>query len=128
MLNENKIRTMTDLAMYEKKNEQSIKIVNGSFKSDYIARNVIRGFIGYTISFLILAVFRGVFLIDTILSEIDIDVLQALLIKAGMFYVAGLACYVLLTIIVYGRRYDMAKSLSRVYLAKLKHLDKEYKN
>lgn len=128
MLNEQKIRIMTDLAMYEKKNESSIKIVNTSFKSDYISRNVIRGFIGYTLSFLILAALRGVFLIDTILSEIDMDVLHSLLVKAGIYYVIGFVIYFFLNVIVYGRRYDTAKSVSRVYLAKLKHLDKEYKS
>ena len=36
------------------------------------------------------------------------------------------AIYVVLTIIVYGGRYEYEERMNRIYIAKLKHLDKRY--
>ena len=36
------------------------------------------------------------------------------------------AIYVVLTIIVYGERYEYEEKMNRIYIAKLKHLDKRY--
>ena len=49
MLNEEKIRLMADLAVFEKKNGGRMQAVTSYFKSDYISRNMIRGFISYTL-------------------------------------------------------------------------------
>lgn len=43
MLNEEKIRLMADLAVFEKKNGGRMQAVTSYFKSDYISRNMIRG-------------------------------------------------------------------------------------
>ena len=50
MLNEEKIRLMTNMAMFEKKNGKAMNSGKNYFKSDYISRNMIRGFFSYTIS------------------------------------------------------------------------------
>ena len=44
MLNEEKIRLMTNMAMFEKKNGKAMNSGKNYFKSDYISRNMIRGF------------------------------------------------------------------------------------
>ena len=49
MLNEDKIKLMTELALFEKKHASQMKTVNQYFKSDYISRNLLRGFISYTL-------------------------------------------------------------------------------
>lgn len=40
MLNEDKIKLMTELALFEKKHASQMKTVNQYFKSDYISRNL----------------------------------------------------------------------------------------
>ena len=51
MLNEDKIKLMTELALFEKKHASQMKTVNQYFKSDYISRNLLRGFISYIWAF-----------------------------------------------------------------------------
>lgn len=126
MLNEEKIRLMTDLAVFEKKNKGRMATVTSYFKSDYISRNMIRGFIGYTLcSIMILAIWI-LFNMDIFLSTIGIDALTGLAWKGGAFYLVGLVLYMALICVVYSKRYDHQARMNRIYIAKLKHLDKRY--
>ena len=111
MLNEDKIKLMTELALFEKKHASQMKTVNQYFKSDYISRNLLRGFISYTLCSILL---------------FGMDELKGLAFRGGALYLGGLFLYVVLTIIVYGERYEYEEKMNRIYIAKLKHLDKRY--
>lgn len=126
MLNEDKIRLMTDLAMFEKKNGRQMKTVSSYFKSDYISRNLIRGFISYTLCSMMILAIWVLFNMDILLSTIGIDALTSLAWKGGGLYLLGLVLYMALIGIVYGGRYDYENRMNRIYIAKLKHLDKRY--
>lgn len=126
MLNEEKIRLMTDLAMFEKKNGSSLKNATDYFKSDYISRSFISGFINYTLCFILLLAVWVLFNMDVFLSTIGFEELTKLAWKGGGLYLAGLFVYLALIAVVYGRRYDYEVRMNRIYLSKLKHLDKRY--
>lgn len=126
MLNEEKIRLMTDLAVFEKKNGGRMVSITSYFKSDYISRNMIRGFMSYTLcSMMILAIWI-LFNMDVFLSTIGIDSLTGYAWKGGALYLVGLVLYMALICAVYARRYDVQARMNRIYIAKLKHLDKRY--
>ena len=126
MLNEDKIRLMTDLAMFEKSNGRQMKMVSSYFKSDYISRNLIRGFINYTICSMMIMAIWVLFNMDVLLSTIGIDALTSIAWKGGGLYLVGLVLYMALIGVVYGGRYDYENRMNRIYIAKLKHLDKRY--
>ena len=126
MLNEDKIKLMTELALFEKKHASQMKTVNQYFKSDYISRNLLRGFISYTLCSILLFGMWILFNIEVVLSSIGMDELKGLAFRGGALYLGGLFLYVVLTIIVYGGRYEYEEKMNRIYIAKLKHLDKRY--
>lgn len=126
MLNEERIRLMTDIAFYEKQNGRRMKGVTSYFKSDYISRHLIRGFLNYTISFVLLFVIWVLFNMDVFLSTIGLDALVSLGKKTAVFYFLGMAFYLGLLSVVYGHRYETEARKIRIYTAKLKHLDKRY--
>lgn len=126
MLNEEKIRLMTELAVLEKKNRAQLKQASGYFKSDYISRYLIRSFVSYTICSAVLFCIWIVFHMDLFLSTIEIEQLIRLTKGGILLYIAGLVFYLLLTWWIYGRRYATASRMNRIYIAKLKHLDKRY--
>ena len=126
MLNEEKIRLMTDLALFEKKNGSQMKTVTSYFKSDYISRNLIRGFISFTICSVMLLIFWVLFHMDIFLSAGSLEALAALAARSAAIYVLGLLVYLAVMGMVYGKRYDDEVRMNRIYLAKLKHLDKRY--
>ena len=48
MLNEEKIKLMTSIGMFEKREGRRIFMVNRFFRSDYIGRHGLRAFLGFT--------------------------------------------------------------------------------
>lgn len=126
MLNEDKIKLMTDLAMFEKKNGRQMKMASSYFKSDYISRNLIRGFINYTLCSMMILAIWVLFNMDLLLSTIGMDALTGLAFKGGALYLVGLVLYLAMIAAVYGGRYDYESRMNRIYIAKLKHLDKRY--
>lgn len=126
MLNEDKIRLMTGIAMYEKKAEKDIFPVTRYFKSDYISSHMIRSFLTYTFAFLIFLAVWILYQIEDIFNSMDITVLISSAKYIGILYAAGLFLYSLVTYLVYSKRYETASKSLRVYQAKLRRLEKKY--
>ena len=126
MLNEDKIRLMTGIAMYEKKAEKDIFPVTRYFKSDYISSHMIRSFLTYTFAFLIFMAVWILYQIEDIFNSMDITVLISSAKYIGILYAAGLFLYSLVTYLVYAKRYETASKSLRVYQAKLRRLEKKY--
>lgn len=126
MLSEEKIKIMTNLAMFEKKEGNRIFPVNRYFKSDYISSKLLRSFFSYTLSFLLGIVLWVLFDIEKWLNVMWIESLIELGMKVGAIYLAGLVVYLIISLCIYARRYDYASRGMKVYMAKLKRLDKRY--
>ena len=126
MLSEEKIKIMTNLAMFEKKEGNRIFPVNRYFKSDYISSKLLRSFFSYTLSFLLGIVLWVLCDIEKWLNVMWIESLIELGMKVGAIYLAGLVVYLIISLCIYARRYDYASRGMKVYMAKLERLDKRY--
>ena len=126
MLNEEKIKLMTGIAMYEKKAEKDIFPVTRFFKSDYVGSHMIRSFITYTITCLILVAMWVLYQIEDIFNTMDFSVVISSAKYIGIVYIAGLIVYLLITMIVYTKRYNTAAKSLKVYQAKLRRLERKY--
>ncbi len=126
MLNEDKIRLMTGIAMYEKKADKDVFPVTRYFKSDYIGSHMIRSFITYTFTCLMFVGMWILYQIEDIFNTMDISILLSSAKYIGLIYLIGLVFYMLVTLIVYSKRYNMASKSLKVYQAKLRRLEKKY--
>ena len=126
MLNEDKIRLMTGIAMYEKQAEKDVFPVTRYFKSDYIGSHLIRSFITYTFTYLMFVAIWVLYQIEDIFNTMDISILLSSAKYISILYLIGLVCYLLITLIVYSKRYNMASKSLKVYQAKLRRLEKNY--
>lgn len=126
MLNEDKIRLMTGIAMYEKKAEKDIFPVTRYFKSDYIGSHMIRSFVTYTLTCILFMGMWILYQIEDIFNTMDISILLSSAKYIGLIYLIGLIFYLLVTVIVYSKRYNMASKSLKVYQAKLRRLEKKY--
>lgn len=126
MLNEDKIKLMTGIAMFEKKEGKRIFSVNRYFRGDYISSHLLRSFFCYTFCYLLCLVIWILYNSERLLNVMDLG--EVIYIgKRGMFlYLAGLVFYLIVTAVVYSRRYDYAKRGMKVYVTKLKRLEKRY--
>lgn len=126
MLNEEKIKLMTSIAMFEQKEGKRIFPLSCYFKSDYISRHLLSGFFGYTMCFLLGTVLWALYYMEMILSSLSIDMLLSFGQRFCLLYLGGLFLYLLTTLVVYWKRYDYSIAGMRVYVAKLKRLEKRY--
>ena len=126
MLNEEKIKLMTGIAMFEKKAEKEIFPVNRYFKSDYISSHMIRSFIAYNFTCVLCLCLWLLYSIEDILNTLDPEALIATAKHMGVYYAVGLVIYLFITYRIYARRYDFASKSMKIYHAKLRRLEKKY--
>lgn len=126
MLNEDKIKLMNEIAMFEKRGGKNIFPVNRYFRSDYISSRMLRSLFAYTVSYLLCAMVWVLYNMELFLNMVSLDILIGYGKKAALLYAAGLVLYQIVTLLVCRRRYEYAKRGMKVYVAKLKRLEKRY--
>lgn len=126
MLNEEKVRYMTQLAIFEKNEGKKIFPINRYFKKDYVGGQLFRSFFGYSFCCLLVILMWVLYKLDELLNEMTMDEILDAAKRWGIVYVTGMVCYLLITWIVYSKRYDYAARSQTMYASKLKHLMKRY--
>lgn len=126
VLNEDKIKLMANISMFEKHEGKHISLVNRYFKSDYISRNLLKAFFGYTfcwaLGFLLVILYKA----EDIFASMDFVALQDQATRYATIYGVGLACYLLIALIVSIRRYHYGLKEQKMYIARLRRLEKRY--
>lgn len=126
MLNAEKIRLMTDLAVYERKNKKTVFQINNYYRQDYLAGQLLSAFVRFTFSYGVLACVYALFHIDTLFYNINLKGATAMLNRFGFLYLAGLLLYLFVTYSVAAGRYKRAKRGMLLYATKLKRLGRKY--
>ena len=126
MLNEDKLKLMTSIAMFEKREGKAIFPANRYFKNDYISSRMLRSFFSYSFCYLLCLLIWVLYSMERILNTINLEEAAGLARTALLLYGAGLAVYLLITFLVYRKRYEYARRGMKVYVAKLKRLEKRY--
>ena len=116
MLSENKIRLMTKIAVYEKTEGAKNARMNAYFRGDYLSSQMLRSFLCATVSFLILlAVYCYYGFEELMLSIYSMD-LMSFFGRIIVIYLLCTAAVLILTYVVYTRRYSrMQKQVQRYY-------------
>lgn len=126
MLNEEKIRLMTDIAMFEKKNEKDMILAGRYFKSDYISMWLLRSLLSYTAAFGLCLALWLLYQIEGIMSTMDLDAILRSAGLIGILYGTGLLLYLIFTYGYCAGKYEEASGNFKIYQAKLRHLQKKY--
>ena len=126
MLNREKVRLMTDLAIYEKNNKNTVFEVNNYYLFDYIIGQVFSSFIRYSLCFLLLFFIYLAVSADEFFYNINLNGIMETLTGVGHIYAAGLAVYLAITVLIYAMRYKKAQSGARLYVTRLKRLGRKY--
>ncbi len=126
MLNFKKIRLMTKLAVYEKKDGKEDIYLSKYYKTDYVRfqvlKSVITATIGYALIIALIVFYRMEYLIKNAVV-LDYKLLGTYVLG---FYLMTITIYGLGALILYSIKYDASrKKLSR-YFKLLKRLEKIY--
>ena len=126
MLNGDRIRLMTEMAIYEKREGRTDEQVDAYFKSDYLSAELLKSFPAATIVFLMLI---GVYCLyhfeELMLTIYSLD-LKLLIRQILTRYFLFLAVFLVITLIVYVRRYNHTRRNLREYYRNLKELSAGY--
>lgn len=87
MLNEEKVRYMTGLAIFEKNEGRKIFPINRYFKKDYVGGQMFRSFFGYTFCYLLMLLLWVLYKLDVLLGGMSIEELLECGRNWGILYV-----------------------------------------
>ena len=126
MLKREKIRLMTDLAIYEKRYEKDVFKINRFYKSDYIFWNMLLAFVRYTACFVVCFILYIFFQSDSFFYSINVDGIMSIFTRLTVIYVVGAIVYLFISAAVYSARYKRARKGLLFYATKLKRLARRY--
>lgn len=126
MLNEEKVKIMNRLAMYEKREGKKYLPISRYYRTDYIGLALIKNFFLATIGYGLVLCAIAAYLGEYLLSNIH----KMNLVNLGIYVVAGyvvtLLVYSALTYVVYSVKYHKAKKSVKAYYEQLTALNKIY--
>lgn len=126
MINEDKVRLMTKLEIYEMtKGRKQFNIIK-YYKRDYVRYHMFRTAVTTTLAYLIIAAVYIYMNYETILASLtEMDLLEEAK-KFGLMYVIFLVFYLLVAWVVYAYKYNKVKPDIINYSRNLKRLQKIY--
>lgn len=126
MLNEDKIKLMTSISMFEKKEGKRVFPMSRYFKGDYVSSHMVRSFVGYTFCWMLGTVVWALYNVEILFSPEVLDNMWGTLILYGTLYGGGLILYLMITYVVYSRRYKHSSIGMKAYVTGLRRLAKRY--
>ena len=126
MLNGDRIRLMTEMAIYEKREGRQDERVDAYFKSDYLSAELLKSFLAATLVFLMLVGVYCLYQFEELMLTIYSLDLNALARQILTRYILFLLVFLAITLVVYLRRYNHTRRNLREYYRNLKELSAGY--
>ena len=124
MVNEKKVRLMTQLALDEKRFYKDELDESGYFRSDYIRSNTLKVLLGYSISYLLIMGLVAMYYVDYLFTNVVQMDMQSMVWLAGCIYVGLL----LIITLFYMTKYTNNRKRLRKYMMEIDKLQKFYRD
>ena len=126
MVNEEKVRIMTNLAMYEQGEGKKHLPISRFYRSDYLGNALIKNFFLVTIGYFLILASTAAYFGEYLMENIH----KMNLISTAAYIIIGYAVvvvlYTLITYIRFSVKYYQAKKSVKEYFAELNKLNKMY--
>ena len=127
MLNEEKIKSMTKAAAYEKGPEKKNIEITNYFRTDYMGLQLIKSGIAYAAAFCLIVVIWGMMNTEELMLQLThAEFFQRISKILAVVFVAGLAVYEIIVYIYYTWKYRRASASVDEYQHHLKKINKFY--
>lgn len=126
MLNENKVKVMTRMAMYENGQGAEDKKINMYYKRDYVSFKTLVSVIWMTIGYAMIVALGACIFFDEILKRMSVDFLIAFIIAIVALYLAVLLLYVIGASQFYKKKYTDARRRLKKFNHHLTRLNRMY--
>ena len=128
MVNEKKVRLMTQLALDEKRFYKDELDESGYFRSDYIRSNTLKVLLGYSISYLLIMGLVAMYYVDYLFTNVVQMDMQSMVWLAGCIYVVLLLIITLFCVLFYMTKYTNNRKRLRKYMMEIDKLQKFYRD
>lgn len=126
MINEEKVRLMTKLAIYEENKGKQMIPLNNYYREDYIGIQMLRSFFSGTIAYVMILVLIICYQLEYLIMEIVKLDIPAMIISIVASYVLFIAIYLGITYVISSARYKKSKKSLKAYDNVLKKLEGVY--
>lgn len=128
MVNEKKVRLMTQLALDEKRFYKDELDESGYFRSDYIRSNTLKVLLGHSISYLLIMGLVAMYYVDYLFTNVVQMDMQSMVWLAGCIYVGLLLIITLFCVLFYMTKYTNNRKRLRKYMMEIDKLQKFYRD
>lgn len=128
MVNEKKVRLMTQLALDEKRFYKDELDESGYFRSDYIRSNTLKVLLGYSISYLLIMGLVAMYYVDYLFTNVVQMDMQSMVWLAGCIYVGLLLIITLFCVLFYMTKYTNNRKRLCKYMMEIDKLQKFYRD
>ena len=128
MVNEKKVRLMTQLALDEKRFYKDELDESGYFRSDYIRSNTLKVLLGYSSSYLLIMGLVAMYYVDYLFTNVVQMDMQSMVWLAGCIYVGLLLIITLFCVLFYMTKYTNNRKRLRKYMMEIDKLQKFYRD
>ena len=128
MVNEKKVRLMTQLALDEKRLYKDELDESGYFRSDYIRSNTLKVLLGYSISYLLIMGLVAMYYVDYLFTNVVQMDMQSMVWLGGCIYVGLLLIITLFCVLFYMTKYTNNRKRLRKYMMEIDKLQKFYRD
>lgn len=128
MVNEKKVRLMTQLALDEKRFYKDELDESGYFRSDYIRSNTLKVLLGYSISYLLIMGLVAMYYVDYLFTNVVQMDMQSMVWLTGCIYVGLLLIITLFCVLFYMTKYTNNRKRLRKYMMEIDKLQKFYRD
>lgn len=128
MVNEKRVKLMTEIAIFEQKNKTELYKVQSYFRSDYIGAHLIKNGIRITVAFIIGLLAWVCLNMDTLVKDITNMDIGAFVFRILFAYLIVLCIFLVITYAIFAVRYSASRAELEKYQYLLRKLEKEYEN
>lgn len=126
MINEDRVKRMCKIALYEEKEEKGKQMVEQYFQSDYVGKELIKSFFSGSIAYALMVVLWVMGNWAEVMRQINSLEIIDTVVTILMLYVIFLLIYFIATAIVYHIRYKHSQEKRDVYLKHVKRVCQMY--
>ena len=120
MVNEDRVKQLYKIAVYEQNEEKEHRETGLFYRSDYIGKEIVKSFFTGSFAYAILAILWVISNLDLVLYQINtLEIIDTAFVMLAL-YLLFLAIYLFATAMVYYYRYKHSKKKLDVYVTNLK--------
>lgn len=126
MLDKNKVKLMTELALYEQTQGKEDFRISEYYRKDYAGIHTICSFLWVTVGFICVAALLALSGMDALLSKLSVGLIITLGLMAVAAYLAIVIVYAVITSHIYNKKHRDARQRVKRYNHNLTRLLKMY--